>query len=195
MDDFDWSIYSVSTPRAVVLGQLEFSWWELGRRLETVTQEEFLWEPGPGALSVRLRAESTAPRTFGVGDWVVEWPPPGDFPGPRTIAWLVAHLTEVVTERYEWTFGNHEGHRDTFTYSGEVGPAVAELARVVGAWRTAIADMSDGDIFTVGLSQATDVDQQSPFAHLVAHINREIIHHGSEILTLTDLYRVRESHG
>ena len=58
-------------------------------------------------------------------------------------------------------------------------------------WRAGIAEMSDDDIFTVGLSQATEIDAQAPFAHLVPHVNREIIHHGSEIFTLTDLYRVR----
>jgi len=191
VDDFDWSILSIPTPKAVVRGQLEFSWWELGRRLETVTQDEFVWEPGPGALSVRRRADSTAPRTFGAGEWVVEWPPSGDFPGPRTIAWLVAHLTEVLTERWDWTFGDHQARRPTLTYSGEVGPAVAELTRIADRWRTGIAEMSDDDIFTVGFSQATEIDAQAPFAHLVQHVNREIIHHGSEIFTLTDLYRVQ----
>ena len=97
----------------------------------------------------------------------------------------------MLSERYDWTFGDHEARRATLTYSGEVGPAVAELTRVVDLWRAGIAGMSDDDIFTVGFSQATEIDQQSPFAHLVAHINREIIHHGSEIFTLTDLYRVR----
>ncbi|GEL98496.1 DinB family protein [Cellulomonas terrae] len=192
MDEFDWSILSVPTPRAVVRGQLEFSWWELGQRLETVTQDEFTWEPAPGALSVRRRGESTAPRTFGVGEWVVEWPASGDdSPGPRTIAWLVAHLTEVLTERYDWTFGDHAARRESLTYSGEVGPAVDGLTRVVDRWREGIASMSDDDIFTVGFSRATEIDQQAPFAHLVVHINRELIHHGSEIFTLTDLYRVR----
>ena len=191
MDEFDWSLLSVPTPRAVVRGQLEFSWWELRRRLDTVTQEEFSWEPGPGALSVRRRSESTAARTFGEGEWVVEWPRSGDFPGPRTIAWLVAHLTEVLTERWDWTFGEHRARRPTLTYSGEVGPAVAELTRCADRWRHGIADMSDDDIFTVGFSQATEIDAQAPFAHLVQHVNREIIHHGSEIFTLTDLYRVR----
>jgi hypothetical protein len=191
VEEFDWTILSVPTPRAVVRGQLEFSWWELARRLETITQDEFQWEPAPGALSVRRRSETTAARTFGVGEWVVEWPEGPDHPGPRTVAWLVAHLTEVLAERYDWTFGAHEAKRPTLTYSGEVGPAVAELTRVADAWRAGIAQMSDDDIFTVGLSQATEIDAQSPFAHLVAHINREIIHHGSEIFTLTDLYRVR----
>ena len=191
MDEFDWSLLGVPTPRAVVRGQLEFSWWELRRRLDTVTQEEFSWEPGPGALGVRRRSESTAARRFGEGEWVVEWPPSGDFPGPRTIAWLVAHLTEVLTERWDWTFGEHQARRPTLTYSGEVGPAVAELTRCADRWREGIAELSDDDIFTVGLSQATEIDAQAPFAHLVQHVNRELIHHGSEIFTLTDLYRVR----
>ncbi len=55
--------------------------------------------------------------------------------------------------------------------------------------------MSDDDIFTVGLSQATSIDAAAPFAQLVLHINRELIHHGSEICTLTDLYRAGGRHG
>ena len=190
--DDDWSLTEIPTVRAAVRSQLEFSWWELSRRLATVTQDEFAWEPAPGALSVRLRSQTTAARTFGVGDWVVEWPRGYDEPGPRTIAWLVAHLTEVLTERYDWTFGAHEARRDTLTYSGEVGPAIAALTQVVDAWRAGIAQMSDDDMFTVGFSQATEIDQRAPFAQLVLHVNRELIHHGSEICTLTDLYRLRK---
>jgi hypothetical protein len=187
--EYDWSLTENPTARAAVRSQLEFSWFELRARLATVTQDEFAWEPAPGAFSVRLRAESTAPRTFGVGDWVVEWPGGSDEPGPRTIAWLVAHLTEVVTERYDWTFGEHRLHRPDLTYWGEVGPAVGALTAVVDAWRSGIADMSDDDIFAIGFSQATPIDAQAPFAQLVLHVNRELIHHGSEIFTLTDLYR------
>ncbi|WP_426593658.1 DinB family protein [Cellulomonas sp. McL0617] len=189
-DDFDWSLNEVPTARAAVRSQLEYSWFELRGRLTTVTQDEFTWEPVPGALSVRRRAESTAARTFGVGEWVVEWPAGRDEPGPRTVAWLVAHLTEVLTERYDWTFGEHRLRRPDLSYSGEVGTAVAALTAVADAWRSGIAEMADDDIFTVGFSQATEIDAQAPFAQLVLHVNRELIHHGSEIFTLTDLYRV-----
>jgi len=189
-EDFDWSLTEIPTPRAAVRSQLEFSWYVLRERLATVTQDEFVWEPAPGAFSVRLRQESAAARAFGVGDWVVEWPAGPDEPGLRTIAWLVAHLTEVFTERYDWTFGEHRLKRPDLTYSGEVGPAIDALVRIAQAWRTAIAEMSDDDFFVVGLSQATEIDAASPFAHLVMHINRELIHHGSEICTLTDLYRL-----
>ncbi|WP_034620687.1 DinB family protein [Cellulomonas sp. URHE0023] len=189
-EEFDWSLTEIPTTRAAVRSQLEFSWFELRARLVTITQEEFAWEPVPGALSVRLRNESVAARRFGVGEWVVEWPDGPDEPGARTVAWLVAHLTEVLTERYDWTFGGHRLHRPDLTYSGEVGPAIAALTAAADAWRSGISEMSDDDIFTVGLSQATSIDAQAPFAQLVLHVNRELIHHGSEICTLTDLYRV-----
>ena len=98
----------------------------------------------------------------------------------------------MFTERYDWTFGEHAARRENLTYSGEVGAGRRRRStRVVDLWRAGIAGMSDDDIFTVGFSQATEIDQQAPFAHLVAHVNRELIHHGSEISTLTDLYRVR----
>ena len=41
---------------------------------------------------------------------------------------------------------------------------------------------------TVGLSQATELDAAEPFGHVVLRLNRELIHHGSEIMTLQDLY-------
>src|SRR4051812_40864421 len=90
--------------RAIGLGQLEFSWAELDERLATVTQEEFSWEPAPGALRVVPRGQERTSRTVGVGGWVQEWPAGSDETGTRTIAWLVAHLTEVFFERWEWTF-------------------------------------------------------------------------------------------
>lgn len=187
--DFDWSVLSVPTPLAVVRGQLGFSWLELAGRLATLTQAELEWEPGPGALRVVRRGEERSPRTLGPGEWVMEWPAGHDSPQPRTVAWLVAHLTEVFVERWEWTFGDHARRRDAVEFSGEVGPAVAGLREAVERWRADVDALPEDEVFTVGLSQATEIDAQSPFAHLVAHLNRELIHHGAEIMVLQDLHR------
>lgn len=187
--EFDWSVLSVPTASAVVTGQLGFSWLVLADRLATVTQAELEWEPGPDALRVVRRGEERTPRTLGPGEWVMEWPAGPESPQPRTIAWLVAHLTEGFLERWEWTFGGHERRRDAVPFSGEVGPAVDGLRGVVERWRADVEALPDDEVFTVGLSQATDIDAQSPFAHLVAHMNRELIHHGAEIMVLQDLYR------
>lgn len=187
--EFDWSVLSVPTAFAVVRGQLGFSWLVLADRLATLTQAELEWEPGPDALRVVRRGEERSPRTLGPGEWVMEWPAGSESPQPRTIAWLVAHLTEAYSERWEWTFGGHERRRDAVLFSGEVGPAVAGLRDVVERWRADVEALPEEEAFTVGLSQATEIDAQSPFAHLVAHMNRELIHHGAEIMALQDLYR------
>ncbi len=123
----------------------------------------------------------------------MEWPEGPDSPQPRTVAWLVAHLTEAFFERWEWTFGPHERRRDAVTFSGEVGPAVAGLRREVDRWRAGVDGLPDDGAFAVGLSQATEIDAQAPFAHLVAHMNRELVHHGAEIMVLQDLHRA--AHG
>ncbi|MBD8061200.1 DinB family protein [Oceanitalea stevensii] len=187
--EFDWSILEVPTPKAMALGQLGFSWLELAGRLATVTQEEFTREPRPGALNVVRRGEERAPRTIGTGEWVAEWPAGPDEPGPRTIAWLVAHLTETYLERWEWTFGERQRRRQDAVVHGDVDDAREELARWVDAWRTGVESVPDDEFMTVGLSQATEIDAAAPFGHLVLHLNRELIHHGSEIFVLTDLYR------
>ncbi|MCM3660130.1 DinB family protein [Georgenia satyanarayanai] len=187
--EFDWSILEVPTPKAMALGQLGFSWLELAGRLTTVTQEEFAWEPRPRALNVVRRGEERTPRTLGTGEWVAEWPAGPDEPGARTIAWLVAHLTETYLERWEWTFGERQRRRQDAVVHGGVDEAREELARRVDAWRTGVESVPDADFMTVGLSQATEIDAAAPFGHLVLHLNRELIHHGSEIFVLTDLYR------
>ncbi|GED09401.1 DinB family protein [Cellulosimicrobium cellulans] len=187
--EFDWSILTVPTALAVVRGQLGFSWLEVAERLATLTQAELEWEPGPDSLRVVRRGTERTPRTLGVGDWVMEWPEGADSSQPRTIGWLVAHLTEAFFERWEWTFGPHERRRDAVAFSGEVGAAVAGLRREVDRWRAGVDALPDEGAFTVGLSQATEIDAQAPFVHLVAHMNRELIHHGAEIMVLQDLYR------
>ena len=191
--EFDWSILTVPTALAVVRGQLGFSWLELSDRLATLTQAELEWEPGPDALRVVRRGSERTPRTLGAGEWVMEWPEGPDSPQPRTVAWLVAHLTEAFFERWEWTFGPHERRRDAVPFSGEVGPAVDGLRPEVDRWRAGVDGLPDDGAFTVGLSQATEIDAQAPFAHLVAHMNRELVHHGAEIMVLQDLYRA--AHG
>lgn len=188
-DQFDWSILQRPTALAMVRGQLEFSWLELRDRLRTVGEEEFRWEPAPGSLSVVRRGAERTPRTLGAGEWVAEWPAGHDDPTPRTIAWLVAHLTEAVMERWEWTFGDHRLRRHDLEVQGEAGPAIAQLTRWVDAWRSGVAGLREEEVFAVGLSTATPVDAGAPFGHLVLHINRELIHHGAEVMALTDLYR------
>lgn len=188
---FDWEILTRPTLKAALLGQLGFSWSELRDRLLTLTQEEFAWQPAPDALRVIRRGEPTEYRTFGPGEWVAEWPGTFDEPIPRTIAWSVAHLTECFTERWEFTFGPRRRRRADVELYGEVGPAVVALADVVQRWYHDIDALPEERLMEVGLSQATEIDAAAPFAQLVLHLNRELIHHGSDLCTVTDLCRWR----
>ncbi len=189
LPEVDWTLFEVPTALAMVRGQLAFSWTVLAQRLATLTQEDLDWEPGPNALRVVRRGEQRSPRVVGAGEWVAEWPEGEDSPQPRTIGWLVAHLTEGYFERWEWTFGEHRRRRDAVEPSGEVGPAVEGLVAQVTRWRAAVDALDDDAVFTVGLSQAEEVDRIAPFGHLVLHMNRELIHHGAEIMVLQDLHR------
>lgn len=153
--EFEWSLLTVPDAMAMVRGQLGFSWGELARRLETLGDDEFTWRPAAGALSVVPRGE-VAPgrRGIGAGDWVVEWPADatgaelgGPEAGTRTIAWLVAHLTEVFAERWDWTFGGHRLRREHLTYQRERTPAVAQLVHWVDRWQEGVDAMDPTRVY------------------------------------------------
>lgn len=194
---FDWSVLTVPDAMAMARGQLGYAWSELSPRLQTVDDDDFGWRPTSTALSVVPR-DDVAPgaRGVGAGEWVVEWPPdptggglgpPGS--GTRTIAWLVAHLTEVFAERWDWTFGGHRLRRDDMTFHRDRVAAVRQLEHWVEAWQADVDAMDPGRVFEAGVSTATEIDAAAPFGHLILHLNRELIHHGAEICTLQDLRR------
>jgi hypothetical protein len=200
--DFDWSLLERPSALAMVRGQLDFSWMVLSEALTGLSDPEWAWEPAAGGWSLRRRTDAEArpdgaDHLVGAGEWVLEWPRSDD-PNDsrtRTIAWLLAHLTEAFFERFEYTFGGHARSRDDVDFAGNAAGAVAALSSQVQAWQTAIAELDENQVMTVGLSQASDVDKIAPFGHLVLHMNRELIAHGAEITALRDLYAVRASSG
>lgn len=64
--------------------------WNLahGPSLETLTDEEYLWEPVPGCWSIRPAGPG------GRGEFEQAWPDPEPAP-VTTIAWRLSHLAEV----------------------------------------------------------------------------------------------------
>jgi hypothetical protein len=185
---FDWELLQRPSAMAMVRGQLEFSWMVLSRRLAQVTDEQYFWQPSDEALTVVRRHARRGMRVLGAGDWVAQWPDEPDDRTPRTIAWLIAHLTELFFERWEWTFGEHRRGRDEITLHGTAREAVAWLTHWVDSWRESIAGLADDQVMTVGLCQANELDAVAPFGHVALQLNRELIHHGSEIMALQDLH-------
>jgi hypothetical protein len=189
-EPFDWDILHRPSAMAMVRGQLGFSWMVLSGRLAQLTDEQYFWRPSSEAITVVRRHHAGRFRSLGSGEWVAQWPEEPDHRGPRTIAWLIAHLTETFFERWEWTFGASVQAGGEITLHGNARDAVAWLTYWVEAWQDAIAALDEDEVMTVGLSQANELDAAEPFGHVVLRLNRELIHHGSEIMTLQDLYAV-----
>jgi len=71
-----------------------------------LSDQEYLWEPAPGAWSIRRRGQAASPRPLGPGQWQLDSASGDPDPTPpTTIAWRLGHLHADVAGRWEWTFG------------------------------------------------------------------------------------------
>jgi hypothetical protein len=173
--------------------QLDFHYRRMFRpRLVGLTDSECLWEPAPGAWSIRPRGTCTSPVPIGAGamqrDDASEEPDP---PPVTTIAWRIAHMTvECLSMRTMNHFDGPAAHWETWEYTDHADEALAQLDAAYDAWSAGVTGLGEE-----GLARAVGSAEgpwaESPYADLVLHINRELIHHGAEICLLRDLYRVR----
>jgi DinB family protein len=162
-----------------------------------LTTAEYLWEPVPGAWSVRRRAAGPGPRAtwlVGAGDWgrdgyrdAEPYPPPF-----TTIAWRLSHLSEMLTLRADHTAGSRSLTKDAYRTSGDADGAIASFAQAVEAWRDTLLGCDDAALDTVGYSSYPyGSDTGDMFIDIVWWVNQEVLHHGAEIALLRDLYRAQ----
>jgi hypothetical protein len=180
--DIDWNTQLVD--------QLDWHWRnQLRPRLEGLSDDEYFWEPVPGAWNVRPRGESTAPIAAGSGAFTVDYAVPEPDPPPvTTIAWRLVHiLVGVFGVRNAAHFGG-----PPMTYQDfECPPAAAEALRQLDeAYARWVQGVRTVDLATP-CGAAEGPYAEHPMAALVLHINREAIHHGAELALLRDLYRAR----
>jgi hypothetical protein len=187
MTDHDWMTRGWN---ARLRDQLDFHYRHLFRpRLEGLTDEEYLWEPVPGSWSVRPRGTSSSPAPIGSGPMQRDDAPDDPDPAPvTTIAWRVAHLTvECLSIRTMNHFDGPEAHWESWEYSGSADEALARLDTAYDAWQAGVESFGEeGLARPVGPAEGHFAE--APYADLVLHINRELIHHGAEICLLRDLY-------
>ena len=167
---------------AEIVAQLTW-WWDnlYWPRLRGLTDDEYLWEPVP-SLSIR--------------DGVVEQErtPFGERGPFTTIAWRMYHLIDGV---FGLRLATHVDHTAT-SHDDFVAPAppvnaadaMATMYWLYERWIDAVAARG-AEGFAQPCGPAEHVFADYPFAALVLHINREVIHHGAEIMTMRDLYRAR----
>ena len=186
------ALQSIDWPR-VLLEQVDWHWThQLRPRLTGLTDEEYLWEPTPGAWNVHPRGESEAAIQGGSGAFTIDFAHPEPVPAPvTTIAWRLAHLiVGVLGARVHSHFGGPEADYLTFDYAGGADEALAQLDAAYAGWIEGVRSWG-----LAGLAEACGPDEgpwaEHSRAELVAHINREVIHHGAEIALLRDLFTHR----
>jgi hypothetical protein len=176
---------------AKLVEQLEWHWQGHVRpKLNGLTDDEYFWEPAPGAWNVRPRGTSSAPIQAGSGEFTVDFAFPEPDPPPvTTIAWRLAHIIiGVFGARAASHFGAPPVDYESFAYAGTAEEALRQLDETYDAWIAGVRGL-DAAALARPVGPAEGPYAEHPMAVLVLHINREAIHHGAEILLLRDLHR------
>ena len=165
---------------------------QLRARFEGLTDDEYFWEPVPGAWNVHRRGEGSTEIQGGTGAMTIDWAYPAPEPTPvTTIAWRLAHIVVgVLGARAHHHFGAPEADYFTFDYAATADQALAQLDSAYAAWFDGVRSWgAEGLAEPCGPAEGPFADASR--ATLVLHINRELIHHGAEIALLRDLWAHR----
>jgi hypothetical protein len=180
--DVDWNVELVD--------QLESHWrHQLRPRLSGLTDDEYFWQPVPDCWTVSRRGTSSAPASFGAGEFTMDFgEPPHDREPVTTIAWRLGHLIVGFAETNGTHFGGQPAQLSTFSFAGTADEALRQLDDSHDAWIEGVRSLGVADLARPqGPSQPPEF-ADAPMARLVLYTNLEVIHHGAEICLLRDLY-------
>ncbi|MBF8191137.1 DinB family protein [Nonomuraea sp. K274] len=160
---------------------------QLRARLDGLTDDEYFWSPVPDAWSVRPRGSSTAPVQVGAGDFTIDYAFPEPVPAAfTTIAWRLGHvIVGVLAARNAAHFGAPAASYETWEYAGSAATALDQLEAQLDVWLAGVRGLGEAGL-RVPIGEKPF--PEAPMADLVLHINRELIHHLSEVCLLRDLY-------
>lgn len=174
-----------------LLEQLTFHWEHQARPgLEGLVDDEYHWEPAPGAWGIRPRSEATTEMAAGGGDLVADfaWPEPDPVP-VTTIAWRLGHvIVGIFGERNASHFGGPAMTYETVEWPGTADAALAMLDEGYGRWVEGVRGLDEAALARP-VGDAEGDFARFPYIALVLHIHREVIHHLAEVSLLRDLYR------
>lgn len=177
----------------LITDQIDWHWThQLRPRLDGLSDDEYFWEPTPGAWSIHRRGSGHTQFQGGSGDFTIDWAYPEPAPAPvTTIAWRLGHvIVGVLGARVHGHFGGPAMDYESFAYADTANGALRQLDEGYGAWLDGVRSWGEAGLLEpCGPSEGPWAEHSR--AVLVLHINRELIHHGAEIALLRDLYAHR----
>ena len=165
-----------------LLATAEFAYQRLHTRLAGLTDEEYLWEPAPGCWSIRQQDDGT---------WRAdnsEWPMK---PAPlTTIAWRLCHLIDVLAgeRNATWIGAEPVGTLDKSSEPATAAAAIELLGKAHDLFKGNVA-AADAEALTEPMGEVAGSYAKDSRAAFVLHELDELIHHGSEIAAMRDVYR------
>jgi DinB superfamily len=219
LDQFD-KASELAQVRLAMLGDEEYLWepvagcWSIRRREDATTARAYGpgdWVIDSGApdipnseyAQVGREIASGQSLTQVAGNWGVSvarveevlahtGPLEPDTAPFTTIAWRLGHLHGNFAGVWEWTFGERREPKLIVDFTPSATLAVDRFWAALDRWRDGIADVTDEQLDTVGLSQYPyGSDPEEPFISVIWANNIELIHHLAEIALLRDLWRAR----
>lgn len=164
---------------AHLLALSEKAYDRLRSRLDGLTDEEYAWEPSPGAWSVR---DTPTGVQFDFALMPVH-------PAPiTTIAWRLTHIIDLLKEdRCARQLGLEPDVNASETWiTTRAAEAIEMLERAFSTWRGYLVAADD--------DRLGDPLERWPDRHTFAlHIIDELIHHAAEVALLRDLYESTRS--
>ncbi len=176
----------------------------LDRALTGLSQEEFTWEPHPGAWAIRRRSECTTPTPKGAkdGEWVADYDTKLAAAADRgkaiepmtTIGWLLNHIAsapgiaaelEILSGPTKASTRGVYARMWSHTIHPEVGDAIETFRSGWSALRIALSKTSD-DMLEL---EYKGFGGSQPGAAFVMSLLNEVSHHGTQICALRDLFR------
>jgi hypothetical protein len=178
--------YPTAPPRlAPFLAQWDYMSEQLVRRLEGLGDAEFLWEPATPCWTVRRRTDGRSRPDEAI--WEVD----AVVTPPRTIAWSVDHLGWGCLLRADYLVGSHTMGEEDLDWPMSATEGVEFMRRGLDAWRSALDQVTDEDLDTVGRSAYPGgMDRDLPLLDIVWWVNKELLEHAAEIWYARDLYAV-----
>jgi hypothetical protein len=163
-----------------LFSQLAWHWdAQLRPGLGGLTDEEYLWEPAPRCWTVRKVDDRWLP-----DDGLAPDPPPF-----TTIAWRLCHICTVLGARSSFHFGDGSWSKESVSWPGTAADALTLLDRCWDAWSTGVEALAAERLTQKSEGPPGTLDGRFPFAQVILHVNREVLHHGAEVACLRDLWR------